>query len=637
MLNLVIVESAAKAKTISTYLNSIPSLKSKGEFIVLACFGHIQDLPAKTLGIDKTNWQVTYNINSKKKDILHKISLQAKQALTLGGKIYIASDMDVEGNAIASHIKSYLCLSKRCHYDRVIFNEITKSALEAAFLHPIDIDQRSVDAQETRRILDRIIGYELSPLLWRRFKTQNLSAGRVQSAALHIIVTRHKEMQEHIYKPYWKLTGSFEINIGTQSITSDVLQLKAVGKNMAMISSSEDALIMLQSVVKVPVIEWYASFTKSLSNKSPPPSFTTSTLQQTCFQRYGLSTNSTMQIAQSLYEAGLITYMRTDSTSISEEMQRCILKHICDTYGTSYVCTTQLLEGRGRKSKNKSPTVQGAHEAIRPTSLTTRTILTDGHDNDLKEIHQKVYDLIWKRTIASQMADAIYATISYTITSTEHTLYGSTNIRTFDGYQIIYTDVDTCIDTDTDTDKDTYTDTNEIDSDANSVHGNSRLKCTELSISLWENLLNACSSKHIVIPKCFSMVPNVERPKPLLNEATLVKQMEIEGIGRPSTYASIVNKLYDKKYIENGTNVQHSFELENFCHIEGDTDIKTTTLSVHVGGNEKNKMVPTKLGYRVIEYLEGITPYLLDCKFTRTMEADLDKIAKDNSFSLKNI
>lgn len=599
MLNLVIVESAAKARTISKYLNSIASLKSKGEFNVIACLGHIQDLPSKTLGIDKTTWEVTYEINSKKKDILQKITVYARQALKSGGKVYIASDMDVEGNAIASHIKLYLGLNNRCQYDRVVFNEITQSALENAFLNPVEIDQRAVEAQETRRILDRIIGYELSPLLWRRFKRQNLSAGRVQSAALHIIVTRHNEMLSHLYTPFWKLIGSF----GIES-TIGVIQLKASGVHLC--TTAKDALIILQSVVNE--LEWYASFTKSASNKSPPPPFITSTLQQICFQRYGLSATSTMQIAQSLYEAGAITYMRTDSTNISEEMKQMISNNIRDTYGASYARSKET------KRSKSSGNVQGAHEAIRPTSFTTRNLAESHVQSDFKDIHQKVYDLIWKRTVASQMADAVYARISYNIQSNSNlVLHGSCNILTFNGYQIIYND-----------------DTSDDDQDI--------VKSNHENMSFWDVLLNTYSSKTPVKPICFDMVPDVERPKPLFNEATLVKEMEKEGIGRPSTYASVLNKLYDKKYIENGSNIQYSVDLESLtftCHNRKEKEIKSTCVRIHVGGNEKNKMVPTSLGCKVVEYIDGITPYLLDCKFTRTMETDLDKIAHDDSMSLK--
>ena len=606
MLNLVIVESAAKARTISKYLNSISSLKSKGEFIVVACLGHIQDLPSKTLGIDKTTWEVTYKLNSNKKDILRKITTQAEQAIKSGGKIYIASDMDVEGNAIASHIKSYLCLRTRSEYDRVVFNEITQSALETAFLNPIEIDQMAVAAQETRRILDRIIGYELSPLLWRRFKKQNLSAGRVQTAALNIIVTRQKDMQVHSYKPYWKLNGSFNLQPN-----SGVIQLKAVSNDI--ISKAEDALIVLQSIVNES--EWTVRFTKSVRNTSSPPPFTTSTLQQTCFQRYGLSTKSTMQIAQSLYEAGLITYMRTDSTNISLEMQKLLSTHISDAYGTAYVRNSGFSGNTQIKSKNISSSVQGAHEAIRPTSVTNRNIIVDEHVNGLEDIHQKVYDLIWKRTVASQMTNAVYTNIAYTFQSSScHILHGSVNILTFDGYKHIYNDT---VDSDS-------------DSDLTSIHNE--------NIEKWNELLNTWNSTCTVKPTWFSMIPDVERPKPLLNEATLVKEMEKEGIGRPSTYASIINKLYDKKYVENGSNTQYSVNLHIFtCQIKEGNDIETTHTSIDVGGNGANKMVPTSLGCRVIEYIHGITPYLLDCKFTRTMEADLDKIAQDNSFSLKNI
>jgi DNA topoisomerase-1 len=602
MMNLVIVESAAKAKTISKYLNDIPSLRCKGEFIVVACLGHIQDLPSKTLGIDKTTWQVTYNILPNKKDILHKITVQAKQAFKSGGKVYIASDMDVEGNAIASHIKIFLGLSNRSEYDRVVFNEITKSALEAAFLNPIEIDQMAVEAQETRRILDRIIGYELSPLLWRRFKKQKLSAGRVQTAALNMIVARQKEMQLHTYTPYWKLTGTFNIES-----TWGKVELKAVSPST--ITTAEDALKILRSVTTES--EWHACFTKTARNKSAPPPFTTSTLQQTCFQRFGLSTKSTMQIAQSLYEAGLITYMRTDSTCISSEMQQSISKHVSHTYGVQYVQSSQV-----KNKSHHSLSVQGAHEAIRPTLITTRIIDDSSINTDFREVHQKVYDLIWKRTIASKMADSIYACIAYTIQSRSHSghvLHGSRNILIFDGYQVMYNETET------------ETDTPYIDADS----------MDNKEMSFWDKLLN---SKNTVSPICFSMVPDVERPKPLFNEATLVKNMEKEGIGRPSTYASIVNKLYDKKYVENGSNLQHACVLETMSHsYNTGGSIERTSVSIDVGGNEKNKLVPTPLGCSVIEYIYGITPYLMDCTFTRTMESDLDKVAQDESFSSKNI
>jgi len=647
MQHLVIVESAAKAQTIAKYLNSIPEItQGNSSYKVMACLGHIQDLPVKELGIDKDTWQVKYETNSKKAKLLSQLKAATKESLASGGKIYLASDLDLEGEAIANHLKNFLKLQKK-NYERVTFNEITKPALKQAFQNPGDIDVKSVAAQETRRILDRVVGYELSPLLWRRFGQQPtpLSAGRVQSAALDIVVKRYNAMKEHQYTSQWQCQGTF-------TPLNASISKKLVASSELLHTLESEALNHMTMLEKAATKQnkWTATFTRSNTKKSPPQPFTTSTLQQDSFQHHSISAKNTMKIAQELYEAGLITYMRTDSTHISEEATSSICSFIQDTYGDKYVGTLSSIQstktsatkktkktseqtekpGTTEKAeKTKKPGVQEAHEAIRPTKPTQTTIAID---DKFSAYHKKVYDLIWKRTVASQMAAAEYIKITYKITTDkpQHTdpklltFHGSTSILTFDGFLKVYQKAKTGGDQKGEGDD---------EGDSNDIS----------ELASWDAYLKQGSLQ--VDPQSFIMNPDVDRPKPLFNEATFVKTLEKQGIGRPSTYAAVVDKLYDKKYVEKGGNVPHTATLSKYVWIASKSVAASTTttidsirkeeVKIDVGGKEKDKMIPTFIGTKVVEYLATVTPYLIDPQFTRLMESDLDRIVHSSSDGLK--
>jgi DNA topoisomerase-1 len=577
--NLVIVESHAKSKTISKYLNDIPELTKRGSFVVVACFGHIKDLPAKTLGVDKTTWTVEYETKGKPA-VLANLKKLAKEALISGGKVYLASDMDLEGHAIAEHLRVYLKLQDRKQYDRVMFNEITKSALKEAFLHPIDIDRDAVDAQETRRILDRIVGYELSPLLWKTFGKYKLSAGRVQSAALNMIVHRADIIEKHSYDKHWKAQGTFTIGD-----TNNISSLDAHCRTKW--TDCESALVNLKELTIVP--SWEVRFTSSTSHKKPQAPFITSSLQQECFKRYGIPAKSTMMYAQALYEAGLITYMRTDSPALSQDAQASIISYVRSFYGEANV------EPREYASKNTG--AQEAHEAIRPSSVTV-TVTDIGEMEGITPYHKKVYDIIWRRTVASQMAAAVYTDVETefvplsNLTKTQtYQFYGKTSILMKEGFLQVYSP---------------------------------EIKAQPGSLKAWETYLNAGRMK--TQPISLEMSPDVTRPQPHFNEASFVKAMETEGIGRPSTYSAVVDKLYDKGYVVKGAKKELKLDAVSYTYT-AKTDIKYQTVTITIPTEDKACMIPSDIGKEVVGYVAKVTPYLVDPSFTKLMESDLDKIS----------
>lgn len=569
MSNLVIVESQAKAKTIANYLNSITELKDKGKFTVIACLGHIVDLPQKELGVNTENWEVTYVPIEKKKELIGKLKKAAKEAK----KVYLASDLDLEGHAISFHLKNLLRL-KRADYERVTFNEITKDALRIAFTQTKDIDMHSVQAQETRRILDRIIGYQLSPLLWSHFIQSKLSAGRVQSAALAMIVERYKNAKEHQPELMWELFGKFK---------ADTMELNAKEKNDK-IKTKEEAIQILKHIQNV--CKWVATFSRKIVKKNPSAPFITSSLQQEVYQRYGIPAKKTMMIAQNLYEAGLITYMRTDSFALSNDAQNRIcefIEHIGDNLVTR------------REYKTKAANAQEAHECIRPTDP---FVATDTLSAEFTLNHKKVYDLIIRRTVASQMAPAIYNELSYIITdpNRKYIFTGTRSTLISEGYLTVYSP---------DIKADTTVDKSFVNNDNIPVE-----------------------------PIIFQANAYVTQAQSLYNEPTLIKALEKEGIGRPSTFATIIDKLYDKEYVSAGQNPQHTFDSENFeCEPKKQIVVKKITLNV--GGKEKDRLVPTELGEKVIVYLKEVVPYLLDASFTSDMETSLDNIVEKKANKIK--
>lgn len=580
--NLVIVESGAKAKIIEKYLNSIPELNHLGKFKVVASLGHIQDLPEKETGIDTATWSVTYVPMKTKKTLITHLKLAVSQVKM----VWIASDMDLEGNAIAFHLKNVLHL-KKPNYARVIFNEITKGALKTAFLNPGDIDMNMFAAQETRRILDRIVGFELSPLLWRRFATSSLSAGRVQSAGLQMIVARYKNAEEHIPETYWTCEGDFKLSGSTnQDLTATVYSTDS-GKIMQWSSIAEFETFLNKLIDnRNQKATWMIEFSIKKSLKNPAAPFTTSTFQQEVYNLYHIPPKVAMQCAQRLYEAGHITYMRTDSVQLSEDAQTALIKYVSHEYGAT--------NAEAHSFKTKQQNAQEAHEAIRPTDP---QVIASQLPEDISDMDRKIYSLIWRRSVASQMISAEYLDITYTIQIPSISMYyfrGKTSLLTREGYLLAYSP-DTKVD--------------------------------RLAIALWEKLTARGSAS--VQLQSLKGNPAVTKASSLYNESTIVKALEKEGIGRPSTYASIIDKLYSRQYIAKGECPQkdvQSYEYE-WSTQSGNTERLTkTAIKLTSGGKEKDFLVPSSLGIRVIEYLQPIVPFLLDTTFTSHMETDLDKI-----------
>jgi len=570
MKNLVIVESAAKGKTIAKYLNS-SGLQSMGTFQVMASFGHITEIPIKEMGVDLDTWAATYVPIADKSQVIAKLKKAAKEA----DRVFLASDKDTEGEAIAWHLQHVLKLPPTT--PRITFNEITQQALEHAVKHPQRIDTDAVAAQETRRILDRVVGYKLSPLLWTRFATGKLSAGRVQSAALKMLVDRSAEAKLHEPVPFWTLEGSFAGG-------HETLEAKAYAKDDTVIANWDKTnAVRLPKIVNKAWKQTYtATFSKKEARKNPSAPFTTSSLQQEAYSRLGLPAKRTMQLAQGLYEEGHITYMRTDSTNLAKEAQAAIVAYIHETFGADQ-CSP-------REFKTKSLNAQQAHEAIRPTHVEVKAKDIEG----LTPIHKKLYDLIWRRAVASQMAPAVFSELTYVITapmldSLGVEMRGKHSVLIEEGYLAVYAP----------------------DQKANAA-----------AIKAWDSL-----KATPVKPLTFTVKGDVSRPPALYNEPNLVKTLEKEGIGRPSTYASIIDKLFEKGYVMKGSNPQSTQHVITY-HISQPSGVKEEEETLTLGGKETDRLVPTSLGERVIEYLVGVVPSLLDAQFTAKMESELDDISE---------
>ena len=578
MPSLVIVESAVKAKTIAAYLNDIPSLACHAPFTVIACLGHIQDLPTKELGVSKKTWVAKYVLNPKKRALMSRMRKLAKEVVDGGHKVYLASDADAEGCAIAAHLKTALKL-KREQYERVTFNEITKSALEHAFNNCSDIDPLGVDAQETRRILDRLVGYELSPLLWRKFSGRGLSAGRVQSAALGMVLDRARKIQDHTYIPFWGCDAVFKVD-------GDGPELSAKASLKWDDAAAAEAAVKVIAATSVATwVDWSIAFSTAKVNKNPSPPFTTSTLQQECYQRYGIPAKSTMKAAQALYEAGFITYMRTDSTALSQDAQDGIVRFITDTYGVADV-TARTYQPRAQNA-------QCAHEAIRPCDVNVKDV------GGMDATHQKIYDLIWRRAVASQMAPAVYTEISYDIACSGASVGVGVAVPSFKGKTSILTSAG-------------YLKVQSPD-----------IKPQPHALDAWSWTSGTVSATAVK----FDMTADVLRPRPLYNEASFVKALETEGIGRPSTYSGVVDKLYDKGYVVKSQMPRFQALLPAF-HIDSTGTITKSEMATDVGGKETDYMTPTALGERVLDFIQATTPYLVDVAFSSRMEKDLDRICE---------
>ena len=570
---LVIVESASKAKTIQKYLNAAPELNNIGPFKVIASLGHVVDLPLKELAVDTKTWAVTYQPMKAKEKTIKALKDAVKQAK----RVFLASDPDREGESIARHLQTLLKLPQNT--PRLSFHEITPKALVQAVLKPSSIDEKLVAAQETRRILDRVVGYELSPLLWKRFATSSLSAGRVQSAALKLLVDIALKQEAHVSEPFWTMTGTFanaKEQFETRAFTGDSL---ATWQDEA----SARALLQRMSIKKT---AWHATYEKKTATKSPPAPFTTSSLQQEAYARYSFPAKRTMQLAQALYEAGHITYMRTDSLSISSDAQSQIVAYIKDEFGDEWQMP--------RTYKTRAQNAQEAHEAIRPTDARVNQVPIS---DTITSAHAKLYKLIWQRAVASQMVPATYLNITVNVIPSPSPFLkthfkGTHSLLTFQGYLRVYAPDQ---------------------------------KPDKAALAKWDT---AQTAPILVTPVSFKAEGDVTRPQAQYNEPQLVKALEKHGIGRPSTFATIIDKLLAKNYVVKGANPQVTREVSHITLTLNPNNISQESEAILVGGKETDRMVPTSLGKRVTEYLNSITPDMLDIKFTASMEEDLDRIAR---------
>ncbi len=548
--NLVIVESPAKAKTIERFLGK--------KFKVVSSYGHISDLPAKELGVDVDgDFRPNYIVNDDKKKVVRELKSLAKKSEI----VWLASDEDREGEAIAWHLAEQLDLDQS-NTKRIVFHEITKNAIQHAIAHPRSINQHLVDAQQARRVLDRLVGYELSPILWRKVKG-GLSAGRVQSVSVRILVEREREIESFTSKAFFKIRGEFITSEGKAVKATTAKTFDTEAEAQAFLSENIDAVFSVSALEKKP------------AKKSPTAPFTTSTLQQEASRKLGFSVSRTMSNAQRLYEAGHITYMRTDSVNLSKQALNEAKEVITKSYGADYAKT------RVFKTKNKG--AQEAHEAIRPTNLSKICV-------DATSDEQRLYDLIWKRTIASQMSNAELERTTVQISADKHDVLfmARGEVITFEGFLKVY------------------------------LEGKDEEEETA------EGLLPKITQGDTLNAKSITATERFSRPPARYTEASLVKRLEELGIGRPSTYAPTISTIVNRKYVEKGTVEETE---RNYLKLTLTLDnVQKQTLTERVG-SEKGKLVPTDVGILVNDFLVANFPHIVDYNFTAKVEQDFDSIA----------
>jgi DNA topoisomerase-1 len=551
--NLVIVESATKAKTIEKILGK--------DFKVVSCVGHISDLPVKELGVDIENdFKPKYIIPTEKKTVIRDLKKYVKDS----EKIWLASDEDREGEAIAWHLYENLNLSDK-DYERIVFHEITKSAIDRALNNPREIDYNLVNAQQARRVLDRLVGYELSPVLWRKVKA-GLSAGRVQSVSVRLIVEKEREIKNFESASSYKITAFFISNSGSTFKAELDTKFYNIDEIKKFLENNINSTFKISSIDKKP------------AKKTPTPPFTTSTLQQEASRKLGFGVTRTMSTAQKLYEAGLITYMRTDSVTISDEAKSSIANKIESKYGNEYVFL--------RKYSNKNKSAQEAHEAVRPTDIDLEDISSD-YDQ------QRLYQLIWKRTISSQMSDAKIERTVANINSNSftNTYIARGEVIKFDGFLRVYNE------------------------------GNDDDFEEEKDILPTLNIGESIELSNIYSRQIYT------RPPSRYTEASLVKKLEELGIGRPATYATTISTIQNREYITKGNNegterIYNVIELKNGTITESSQNEKT--------GSNKGKLIQTDMGMIVIDFLVDNFNEILDYGFTAEVEKNFDKIAEGN-------
>ena len=556
--NLVIVESPAKAKTIEKFLGD--------DYKVLSSYGHIRDLKKKDLGIDIENhFEPQYEIPADKKKVVSELKAEAKKAET----VWLASDEDREGEAISWHLYDVLKLKQK-NTKRIVFHEITKNAIQNAIQNPRDIDINLVNAQQARRILDRIVGFELSPVLWRKIKPA-LSAGRVQSVAVRLIVEREREIKDFVSKASYRVTALFE----TKDQDGNIQEIRAE-LNKRFTTKKETLRFLEECKLSSFVIE---DITTRPSKKHPAPPFTTSTLQQEAARKLSFSVAQTMMIAQRLYEAGHITYMRTDSVNLSSFAINGCKEVIEATMGKNYVKTRQF--------QTHAKGAQEAHEAIRPTHMENESI-----DGSAQE--QRLYELIWKRTLASQMAEALLekTTATINVSQSKEKFTASGEVIKFDGFLRVY--------------RESYDDDHENQEDDDRI-------LPPLSVG------QTMERKLITATERFTQGPY------RFTEASLVKKLEELGIGRPSTYAPTISTIQNREYVEKGDleGVEREYNL-----IELDQDQISDVIKTEVAGKERAKLYPTDVGMVVNDFLIDFFPQIMDYNFTATVEKEFDDIAE---------
>jgi DNA topoisomerase-1 len=556
--NLVIVESPAKAKTIQKFLGK--------DYKVMSSYGHIRDLEKKDFSIDVENdFQPIYEIPEDKLALVQELKKAAKDVKT----VWLASDEDREGEAIAWHLNEVLELNKE-NTRRIVFHEITKPAILAAIENPRDIDTNLVDAQQARRVLDRIVGFELSPVLWKKIKP-SLSAGRVQSVAVRLLAEREKEIREFKSEQYYRVSSEMESSnenvVDAPSLVPCELNKRFATRDKAveLLEHCKNATFTVADVQVKPI------------KKCPAPPFTTSTLQQEASRKLGFSVAQTMRVAQSLYESGHITYMRTDSVNLSSLAIGTISKEIKDSLGEKYL--------KVRKYHTSSKGAQEAHEAIRPTFISNHDITGTAQE-------KKLYNLIWKRTIASQMADAQVekTQVEISISGRKELFEASGEVVKFDGFLKVYFE------------------TSDDEIATPEFHTLPPLKVGDV-----------LTEKEVVATQRFTQQPN------RYSEAMLVKRLEELGIGRPSTYAPTISTIQARDYVVKGESkgTKRSFEQ---ITLKGNKI--TTKVKSELVGNEKGKLIPTDVGMVVNDFLTKFFPQILDYNFTAKVETEFDEIAE---------
>ena len=561
--SLIIVESFAKIRTISKYLND-----KSNNFIVTASCGHVTELPKNELGFDTVNWEPNFipskqNIIDKIRDLVKKVDV-----------IYLGSDPDVEGEAIAYHIKTKindLLKDKKCY--RISFNEITYSAIKKALESHRDINMSIVNAQLTRCILDKLVGYKLSPMLWKQFNSNYLSAGRVQSVAVMICANKLDEITNTKILQHWSIISkfkclkiSFEAKLYNDKTLIIIDDINATKKFLDKLSFDN---------------KWIVNNIVSNSLQNPPPPLTTTSLQSEVYKNYKISSKKTMLLAQNLYEQGLITYMRTDSTVISNEAKQKIISYIKDNYGEDHA--------KIRSYKSKIINAQEAHECIRVTDPTVKEIDFENITNE----HKKVYDLIWRRTIACQMIPSEYVDIEINIID-----------ETIKPYKFV------------------------CNKSLLIKEGYLKVLCPKTKLDDVDELNNLHNKN--ATPQYFIAKGEINEIPSMYNEVALIKQLEKEGIGRPSTYSSIIDKIFSKEYVIKGSNPHQELKIDSIKKTK-DNNYEIINDVIEIGGKNTDLLIPTKLGIDVNNYLYSLVPFLLDIKFTAQMETALDKIANNEA------